>query len=314
MVRQRDVVEREERIVLRQGLRGENVESGSHEPAVAEAFVGRGAVDEVWPRRIDEIRALFHREKIAAAEDERLRPRVQGDDVGLGEQLRQCGVFAAVTFQVRIVRRHEGVADENPAIEGRQLLRHAPSDVAEPDDADSPARDLVDLAGVVEPLLPFSPHQAGMGSRDIPRLRQHEPQRELGHRVGVVRRIVQHGNSPPRRRLDIDVFEAAAVGQDYSQAPGPLDHPGVDGAEMAHDRLGALDARVELLGKLRGVGALDFDPARGVAHAAPLRQAEERYRLEAEIGKGAEAASVIALRKERVRDGYGIHDVARSLI
>jgi len=102
--------------------------------------------------------------------------------------------------------RHERIVDQQLQLEPGKFLRDEPADVAEADQTQGLAGDLRREVGIAEFLPPVLVHQGVVGTGDVARLGDQQPDGEVRYRMSVAPHHVVHHDPALRRGLDIDVL------------------------------------------------------------------------------------------------------------
>jgi hypothetical protein len=234
MRRRHDVREFRERIFRRRRLRVENVESGAGQRPGLQRFQQGGAIDEAPPRDIDQNCALLHRSDLRAPEERPSllrRRRVQRDDVGAAEELRQADERHA--HLPRAIGGKKGIVTEEPRLEGARPGRHARAHLAETHDADRLAAKL----GAQEfRLLPAAGRHRGGRSRHPAQECQEERECVLdrGHDVGG--RSVQNEHAARGRGRDVHVVHPDPGAGDDLEARGRREKLRVDRGRTSDEK------------------------------------------------------------------------------
>ena len=169
---------------------------------------------------------------------------MQADEVAAFEQLVErhrlgVGEHDLVGADVR-------VGDEDARAEGAQALGHGAPDRTEADEADGLVPQLAALQAGER--LAHAAHVAGVDPRLTQERRrggqpasQHQQERngELGDRVGVAPRGVQHRNAEGGARRDVDVHRVAAARGDDAQVGQLAQRVGVDDVHFGDEDLHA---------------------------------------------------------------------------
>ena len=197
--------------------------------------IGQGCgVDQVTSRDVDDAGAGLHLGKRRSVD----HPaglggggHVQRDEVATGVQVVDLCDPLDAEFLVAALRDERVVRDDvHPQSLG--ALGHETADASQSHDAEG-------LAGHLDPAelgaLPRAFDQAGVGLRDVARLRQDQRDRVLGRRQRVGLGRVAHHDPPSRRRRDIHVVDAGAGSADHLEAGAALDQVGRDLGGAAHD-------------------------------------------------------------------------------
>ena len=148
---------------------------------------------------------------------------MEGDDVRLPEQVLQ-GRVGHPQGLLRLRREPEGVVVEDPAFEAvAETLGHGPAYVPPPDEADRLSPELV-APGAELPLEPLPGAQGVVGQAKPLVDGQHQGDGGLGDGHGIGASGDADGDTPPRRRLQVDLVDADAVLLDQPKSAGRLDH------------------------------------------------------------------------------------------
>ena len=216
-----DVLEPEQLPFVRLGR--EDVERGARDLAGADRLGQRRLVDELASRGVDDPDAVSHlRDHVGADEPARVvgQRQVQRQEVGRGEDLLHgLGVVGAELAEP--LRRDERVvADDSHAEPERP-----PGDLAaDPAEAEHAERLVGELDAAPARALPAALLQRRVRLRDVAGERDEQPDRVLGRRDDGRVGCVGDDDSPPRRRVQVDVVDPDPGPPDHLQPLGPLDH------------------------------------------------------------------------------------------
>ena len=261
-VRRRDhLVPGEERVVLLRGLLLEHVERGTcHMAALDGAHQGR-LHDQPAPRAVHDADAgPGPGQRIGVDDPPRLvRERdVQGDDVGLAEQLvhrRQCHAEGGGA-----VRREVGVEGDDPHLEPLGKGRDDGADGAAADDSE---RLVAQLHTHEATALPAALAGGAVGLRDAPRQRAHHRDGVLGGGHGIAVGRVHDHDAALGRGVYVDIVDAGArAAHDLEPARLRQQIRGHLGRGANHEALVVSDDLGQCLGREARLHA-DLDAALG---------------------------------------------------
>ena len=314
MVREGDVVEGEEGAVLRQGLDGEDLDRRAHDALFAENLCKIIVIDHVRACGVDEGCGRLHEIKLALVEDDigLLRPRVERNHVRRGEQSVEIGQGDVIFCEIGIVGRYGRVGRENVHVEGLKLFCDESADRAEADQTDGLVAKLIHTAEVREILLPDAVFQRGVCARHVTGLGDHEAEGQLGDRIAVVRGVIDDGDAQLLRRLHVDVFKPAAIGQNVFQIWRRLHEIAGNGAEVNHQNVRIGNRLVNLLRGLYGVCAVALDVVNDHAHFLSRLRAEIGNARNLEIGEFFEAIAVKGFGEKMVGNASDLQRFAAT--
>ena len=205
-VRRADEVRRsEQRVIGRRRLGREHVECGARDMAAVERLFQRRFVDQPAACAVDDAYALLGLGDILLRQDiARLvgQRRVQRDEIGLGEQSVEIGLFDA-EFD-RALGGQEGVEGDDLHAEAEGALGDDAADIAAADQAER-LRGQLDAHEVV--LRPFARLRQRVRFGDLAREREHHRDRVLGGGDAVAEGRVHHDDALLRRRRDVDIVD-----------------------------------------------------------------------------------------------------------
>ena len=163
--------------------------------------------------------------------------QVDGDEVGLGHELRQRHEVDA--HLPAAVGRDEGVIREQAHSERERPLRH---ELPDPPEADDAQHLVVQLDAFPPGALPATILQGRVRLRDVPGLREQQRQRVLGSGQHVRLRRVHDHHTATSRGFDVDVVEADARTSHDDEVARSLQHLGRHlGRRPDDERMGAGD-------------------------------------------------------------------------
>ena len=271
MVRQRDIVEREQLVVLRQRLHREHIDRRAHDPVLLQRGIQRLHIDQHGARRIDEHGGGLHRTQLLLADDRRVARAdapVQGDEITAAQQLFLADRLAACGCDG--LCRDERVADQNFRAEDLQPLGDQTADGAEADNADVRAAQLRNSCGIRIFFDPCAAAQTTVGACDISRFRDHQADCVFRDGDGVVRRAVDYADAVLMCGLQVDVFHAAACREDVAELRRGLKHLARDGEQMAENDLCVLQPLQLLLRGQERTGTARFHSTHDIAELVAL--------------------------------------------
>ena len=254
--RHRDVVEAEQRVVLRRRLLGEHVEAGGGEAPALQRGAQRLRVHQPAARGIDQDRPGLHaREprRVDHAVGLRRQRDVEGDDVALRQQRvertplpRRVGLGRR--RDVEDPRAHQGE-------DGREDARNGAV-------AHQPHRPPADLPGALQHVRRRPPARAGADAAvqvdEAAEAGDHERQGHLRHGAAIGPRHIAHRDPARGGGGEVDGVDADADLLDQPQPGGGGDVPGAEGLEDVPHRLGAGERRAQP-GAVVGRDDLDGD-------------------------------------------------------
>src|SRR6266545_3724905 len=214
--REGDVREREERVVLGRRLLHHHVEAGGGDRPRRERLIQRVLVDDRAAAGVDENRAALHHRELARGHhltSDVVQRYVQGHHVGGAKELGEEGEADAERVLL-ILAEPEDVEVANVHVEALDAARDLLTDVAETDDAEPLALDLVGASGGEVADAPFAGDDVVVVVHEFLEHGEHEHDGVLGDGDGVGATVVGDGHTGLARGLDVDAIVARA-GQLY---------------------------------------------------------------------------------------------------
>ncbi len=202
----------DQRPVLRRFL-GENVESRGLDLAALQSGQERGLIDDAASGGVDDHDPVLHLGEFGRAQYRLLRfGNVEGEDIGLGEQLVQRDLGDG-EFRLN----GDDVIRRDPHSEGDGPLGQGQADPAGPDQAEGLSIELRAVKGLFLPLVLLHGH---VGPADLADRSQHEAEGVPGHGDGGGRRGVGDLDVFFLGRGRVDVVQADAGPDDDLQSGG----------------------------------------------------------------------------------------------
>ena len=239
MWRHDDLVELEQRAGVRLGR--EHVEGGTGHLAGADPFDQRLLVDERAAGGVDDPDAVAHRrDRLAIDHPARLvaERRVERDHVGDAvDVVERGGVLDPELAEAIVADERVERDDAHPETE------RPPGDLlADPAEADDAKRLAVQLHPTPARALPPALLERGVRLRDVPRERDHQPDRLLGCRDHGRLGRVGDDDSSAGRCFDVDVVDTDPGAADHLEPLGAADELGCELRRRAdHDAVVPID-------------------------------------------------------------------------
>ena len=247
-----EVRQRAQRVVVRQGFRGGDVDGGGDVPTTQTAQ-HRAGFDQFGARRVDQQCAGTHQVQLGWADDAArgvVEGQVQADDVRAGEDLvHGGGGFGVQGGEFRGV----GVAvpDQQAQADSVGEPGNATADASKTDDAEGPAGQFRDVRAGPAALM-----GAGVELADAMGVLEHEGDGVLGHRVVPIMHGVADGDAEAAGRIQVDEADGAgAAERDATYTPGnPLQQSRGSAEPRRHDHGGVRHAGGEHILVIRPIG------------------------------------------------------------
>lgn len=276
MREQHDVVPRDEPGVYRR-LVLVDVESGPAEMPRRERRDERGLVDERPARGVEQDRAALHRGECARVERvTRLarERRVKGNDVGLGEQLRERNLPRERVCE-RVARREQHAHPE--------CVRAMRDGLADPSEAEEPERSSVHFATEQEARRPrreLPGADDALAFPDAAAHREEQGHRQVGRRGGQHVGRVRHDDAALLRGGEVDVVHADRAVRDEPHLRKTREERAIDRLRELHEdrvRVCVSCCDRDLIARQRSTARIDDDADAGRRHRARIDRKFSRH-------------------------------------